>query len=163
MPPKRGTRGGIEAEKIQLARVKSREKRRAFNFVLDGEVVNRCKNIGKKWQGRVLRQKLEKRAKQLIQRRITRTRWWKSFSENLISIKKEEVSEDGQQTQVKQRQIKYFFPTPRGLKTASGGARDTELQDHYHRQGQDSGKNIKAIKEDGREKTEQAGGGDRLG
>ena len=68
MPPKKGTRGGIEAEKMQLTRVKSKERRRDYNFVLDGEVVNRCKNIGKKWQRRVLRQKLEKRAKQLIQR-----------------------------------------------------------------------------------------------
>ena len=60
MPPKKGTRGGIEAGKMQLTRVKSRERRRDFNFVLDGEVVNRYKNIGKKWQRRVLRQKLEK-------------------------------------------------------------------------------------------------------
>ena len=44
MPPKKGTGGVIEAGKIQLARVKSRERGRGFNFVLDGEVVNRCKN-----------------------------------------------------------------------------------------------------------------------
>ena len=47
MPPKKGTRGGIEAEKMQLTRVKSRERRRDFNFVLEGEVVNRCKKSGK--------------------------------------------------------------------------------------------------------------------
>ena len=68
MPPKKGTRGGIEVEKMQLAKVKSRERRRDFNFVLDGEVVNRCKNIGKKWQRWVLHQKLEKRVKQLPSR-----------------------------------------------------------------------------------------------
>ena len=84
MSPKKGTRGGIEAEKMQLTRVKSRERRRDFNFVLEGEVVNRCKNIGKKWQRRVLRQKLEERAKQLVRRWITRTRWQRnSFLKNL--------------------------------------------------------------------------------
>ena len=33
---------------MQLTRVKSRERRRDFNFALEGEVVSRCKNIGKK-------------------------------------------------------------------------------------------------------------------
>ena len=77
MLPKKGTRGGIEAGKMQLTRVKSRERGRDFNFVLDGEVINRYKIIGKKWQGRVLRQKLEKGAKQVIRRWITCqwTRW----------------------------------------------------------------------------------------
>ena len=48
MPPKKGTRGGIEAGKMQLTRVKSKERRRNFDFVLDGEVVNRCKKYRKK-------------------------------------------------------------------------------------------------------------------
>ena len=48
MSLKKGTRGGIKVEKMQLTRVKSKERRRDYNFVLDGEVVNRCKNIGKK-------------------------------------------------------------------------------------------------------------------
>ena len=116
-----------------------REGKTYFSFVLDGEVVDRCKNIGEKWQGRFLRQKLEKIAKQLIRRWITRTRWWTSFSKNLISINKKDASEDGKQ--VKQRQIK-FFSTPRGLKTTSGEAGDIELQDHHHRQGPDFGKKI---------------------
>ena len=86
MPPKKGTRGGIEAEKMQLTRIKSRERNRDFKFMLDGEVVNRCKNIGKKkWQGRVLRQKFEKGARQLVRRWLTQTRWQRnSFLKNLI-------------------------------------------------------------------------------
>ena len=81
---------------------------------------------------------------------------------NLASSNKEDVSEDGRQ--VKRRQVKYLFSTPRGLKTtASGGTGDTELQGRHHRQGQDFGKkNIKAAKEGDKEKTEQADGDDRL-
>ena len=56
-PPKKGW----EVEKMQLIRVKSRERNRDFDFMIDGEVVKRCKNIGKRWQRRVLRQKLEKK------------------------------------------------------------------------------------------------------
>ena len=45
---------------------------------------------------------------------------------------------------------------------ATGGTGDTELQDHQHRHGPDfSKKNIKAVKEDDKEETEQAGGGDQ--
>jgi hypothetical protein len=113
-------------EKMQLTKVKSRERGRDFNFILEGEVVNRCKNIGKKWQRRVLRQKLEKRAKHLVRRWLTWTRWNRnSFLKNLNSINKEDVFEDGQQG--KQRQTwmdgKFFFHTPRFEDGFRGGQR----------------------------------------
>ena len=55
--PKKRAQGGIEAGKMQLKKIKTTEKRRESNFMLDGEVVSRSKNIGKKWQGRVQHQK----------------------------------------------------------------------------------------------------------
>ena len=109
---------------MQLTKVKSRERGRDSNFILEGEVVNRCKNIGKKWQRRVLRQKLEKRVKQLVRRWLTRMRWHRnSFLKNLISINKEDVFEDGQQGKKRQRQAKFFFHTPRFEDGFRGGRR----------------------------------------
>ena len=78
----------------------------------------------KKWQRRVLRQKLEKRAKQLIRRWLTQARWHRnSFLKNLISINKEDVFEDGQQGKKRQRQAKFFFHTPRFEDGFRGGQR----------------------------------------
>ena len=48
MPLKKGTSGSIEAARMELMKVKSKERRREIDVVLDGEVTNRCKNIGKK-------------------------------------------------------------------------------------------------------------------
>ena len=41
--PTKGAQGGIGAGKTQLTRIKPRERGREVSFVLDGEVVNRCK------------------------------------------------------------------------------------------------------------------------
>ena len=51
MPPKKGTSGGIEVGKMHLTRVKSKERGRDFDFVLDGEVVNSAKISGKSGRG----------------------------------------------------------------------------------------------------------------
>ena len=78
----------------------------------------------KKWQRRVLRQKLEKRAKQLIRRWLTQARWHRnSFLKNLISINKEDVFEDGQQGKQRWMDGKFFFHTPRFEDGFRGGQR----------------------------------------
>ena len=164
IPPKKGTRGGIEAGKMQLTRIKSRERSRDFNFVLDGEAVNRCKNIGKGWQGRVLRQKLEKRPKQLIRRWLTQTRWHRnSFLKNLSSISKEDLVEDRQQGKKKRRQVKFYSHTPRFEGGFRGGQRHRASRPPSPTRTRFWKKNIKAAKEGDKEKTEQVDRDDRPG
>ena len=164
MPPKKGTRGGIEAEKMQLTKVKSRERRGDFNFVLDGEVVNRCKNIGKKWQRRVLRQKLEKRAKQLVQRWLTRTRWHRNlFLKNLTNTNKEDIFRGWATREEEAAASQVFFPYPEVSRRLQGRAETPSFKTTITDKDKISAKNIKAAKEGDEKKTEQADGGDRPG
>ena len=130
--------------------------------MLDGEVINRCKHIGKKWQRRVLRQKLEKKARELIRRWITRSRWWSSFSKNLISIQ-ERFIRGWATSEAEAAADRFFFTHPGVQRRISGRPKAPSFKATITDKDQSSAKITKEVKEKDKEETEQAGGGDRLG